>query len=245
MEKRGIIKITSKRDREFSTKLSHEGSDYYIITDKQNQEGIIIKTSIYKGGKHLKTVTQKVTDDVEDIEELMSRQHQSVVERIKKNRFFLKAREGVFRELNRLISKEDFDEAIDLARQALNELPDDPMLNSYYGFLLAHKGFTEEAIRYCKKAIKKASRTVGSEIVFPTLYFHLGKVQLLKGDKKSAIKSFRIGLGYDSSNEAIINELTLLGIRSSPVIPFLSRDHVLNKYLGLMRARFNRLLKTH
>ena len=245
MEKRGIIKITSKRDREFSTKLSHEGSDYYIITDKQLHDGVIIKTSVYKGGKHLMTVTQKVSDETDSIDELMSRQHQKVVERIKKNRFFLEAREAIFRELNRLISREDFDEAIDLTREALNELPDDPMLNSYYGFLIAHKGFTEEALRYCRKAIKKASRAVGSEIIFPTLYLHLGKVQLLSGDKKSAIKSFRIGLGYDSSNEAIINELTLLGIRSSPVIPFLSRDHVLNKYLGLMRARFNRLINTH
>ncbi len=245
MEKRGIIRITSKRDREFSTKLSHEGSNYYIITDKQHLEGIIIKTSIYKGGKHLKTITQKVSDDVDDIEELMSRQHQSVVERIKKNRFFLEARESIVRELNRLISKKNYDEAIDLARQALNELPDDPLLNSYYGYLLAQKGLTEEALRYCRKAIKRATRTATSEMILPTLYLHLGKVQLLQGDKRSAINSFRTGLGYDSGNEAIINELTLLGIRCTPVIPFLSRDHVLNKYLGLMRARFNRLLKTH
>ncbi len=240
MKKRGIIKITSKRDREYNTKLSHEGSEYYIITDKHEKEDILIKTSVYKNGKHIKTITQKVIDKNSDLEELMNKQHQSVVEKIKKNHFFVEARETIFREINRLILQGKLDDAREIAKDALKELPDDPMLNSYYGYLLAEEGLTDEALRHCKKAIKKASRAVGSEVILPTLYLHIGKVQLLKGDKRAAIKSFRLGLGYDPSNEAIIEQLSLLGIRSNPVIPFLSRDHFLNKYLGILMARLRK-----
>ncbi len=240
MEKRGIIKITSRRDREYNTKLSHEGSEYFIITDRYEKEDILIKTSVYKSGKHVKTITQKVTDKNSDIDELMNKQHQSVVEKIKRNNFFLEARETIFREINRLLKTGQLEEAIDIAKEALKELPDDPMLNSYYGYLVAEEGLTDEALRHCKKAIKKASRTVGSEVILPTLYLHLGKVQLRSGDKRAAIKSFRLGLGYDPSNEAIIEQLNQLGIRGTPIIPFLSRDHFLNKYLGILRAKFRK-----
>lgn len=240
MEKRGIIKITSSKDRQFNTKLSHQGSEYFIITDKYEKENILIKTSVYKSGKHVKTITQKVLERDADLNDLMNKQHQSVVEKIKKNNFFLEARETIFREINRLISKGQLEDATEIARNALKELPDDPMLNSYYGYLIAEKGLIDEALRHCKKAIKKASRTVGSEVILSTLYLHLGKVQLLKGDKRAAIKSFRVGLGYDPSDKAIIEQLNLLGVRSAPVIPFLSRDHFLNKYLGILRARLRK-----
>ncbi|RMG70167.1 MAG: tetratricopeptide repeat protein, partial [Nitrospirae bacterium] len=159
MEKRGIIKITSRRDREYNTKLSHEGNEYFIITDREDKDNSVIKTSVYKKGKHIKSITQRVLDKDADIDELMNKQHQSVVDKIKKNVFFVEAKETIFREINRLIRQGKLDDAAEVTQQALNELPDDPMLNSYYGYLIAEKGYTDEAIRYCKKAIKKATRS--------------------------------------------------------------------------------------
>jgi tetratricopeptide (TPR) repeat protein len=69
----------------------------------------------------------------------------------------------------------------------------------------------------------------------PLHYLNLGRIHLLRGDKVEAIRVFREGLKMGRL-PLIIEELELLGVRKPPVISFLSRDNLINKYLGRLFA---------
>lgn len=102
---------------------------------------------------------------------------------------------------------------------------------SYYGLCLAlGEGKVAEGLNFCKKAIEE-------DVFQPYFYLHLGKVYLKKGSKRKAIKAFRQGLEFDKGNEQIKSELEQLGARKMPFFPFLSRNHPLNKYIGILLAR--------
>jgi hypothetical protein len=65
------------------------------------------------------------------------------------------------------------------------------------------------------------------------LYLNLGRIYRLSKRKGDAVKIFREGLKFEV-NQQIIDELTKIGIRKRPVIPFLRRSNPLNKYLGVI-----------
>jgi hypothetical protein len=65
------------------------------------------------------------------------------------------------------------------------------------------------------------------------LYLNLGRIYRLSKRKGDAVKIFREGLKFEV-NQQIIDELTKIGIRKRPVIPFLKRSNPLNKYLGVI-----------
>jgi hypothetical protein len=70
----------------------------------------------------------------------------------------------------------------------------------------------------------------------PIHYLNLGKVYLLAGKKSQAIEVFRKGLAHERHQE-IIDELNRLGIRKSPVLPFLKRKNPINRYFGIILHR--------
>jgi len=69
-------------------------------------------------------------------------------------------------------------------------------------------------------------------------YLLLGRIYLLAGHKRPAIKAFRQGLKMER-NQHIINELRNLGIRQDPPIRSLPRNHALNRFLGIWMARLH------
>ncbi len=87
----------------------------------------------------------------------------------------------------------------------------------------------QEATHLCRDALE-------SEQANPVHYLHLGKIFLLAGQKKKAIKAFRDGLKHGRNLE-IIAELEKLGIRKTPVIKFLDRKHPLNRISGLLLSK--------
>jgi tetratricopeptide (TPR) repeat protein len=100
-----------------------------------------------------------------------------------------------------------------------------PLACAYLAYCRAkEKGTYSEAIALCMDAMKEEPKN--SEI-----YLTLGRVYLLAGKKKSAIRAFDLGLRC-GKNPQIVNELILLGRRKAPPLPFLDRGHPLNKYLG-------------
>ena len=108
---------------------------------------------------------------------------------------------------------------------------DDPLWHSRLGFCIAkQRGQTTRAFELCRNAIE---RDPGN----PLHYLYLGKVYLVAGNTLEALQTFRIGMILGGSPEI---ELILyaIGTRKSPVISFLSRDNPLNKYLGIIFARF-------
>ncbi len=106
-------------------------------------------------------------------------------------------------------------------------------IRSYLGLCLAiERGQISEGIALCKDAIAEDTDN-------PVHYFHLGRIYLREKRKAEAIEIFRQGLARGDSAE-IRSMLENLCIRKKPVLPFLQRNHPLNKYTGKI-LRFLRL----
>jgi tetratricopeptide (TPR) repeat protein len=118
----------------------------------------------------------------------------------------------------------------------VDEIP--PLYLSYLGLstALAEKKYRNGAT-ICEKAIKK-------EFYNPVFYLNLGKVYAAGGYKLKAINTFNKGLKIDGSHNEIIAELKKMGLRRKPIIPLLTRTHVLNKYLGLLLHNSDRAFLT-
>jgi len=122
-------------------------------------------------------------------------------------------------------------------REALSIFEEDlcftqhPTATSYYAVSLANvEGNYDKAISLCLMAAEK-------EFYNPEIYLNLGRVFLLNGQKAVAVRAFRKGLKYDSSNMGLLVEMRRLGLRKRPVITFLPRQNVFNRYLGRLVAR--------
>ena len=107
-----------------------------------------------------------------------------------------------------------------------------PTAMSYYAVALANvEGDYDRAISLCLTAAEK-------EFYNPEIYFNLGKILLLNGQKTLAIKAFRKGLRFDETHPGLNDELRKLGVRRRPVLSFLPRRSPLNKFLGIFSSRF-------
>jgi tetratricopeptide (TPR) repeat protein len=109
-----------------------------------------------------------------------------------------------------------------------------PEVLSAYGLCIAlERGKVKEGIDFCIDAINK-------DLENSFHYLNLGKVYLKSGKRAVSIDVFRKGLKFNPSDEhtrEITEILNDLGLRKSPVLPFLPREHFLNKYLGLLLCR--------
>lgn len=102
-----------------------------------------------------------------------------------------------------------------------------PELQSYLGFCIAaERGKITEAIMLCNDALSHEPDN-------PVHYLNLGRVYLKANKKTDAIETLRKGLSF-GENEEIHQLLENIGMRKNPVVPFISRNNFLNKYLGLL-----------
>lgn len=107
----------------------------------------------------------------------------------------------------------------------------DPLWHSRLGFCVAkQRGQITQALQLCRAAIE---RDPGNFIH----YLYLGKVFLVAGNTNEALQAFRQGITL-GSNPELERMLVAIGTRKPPVISFLSRDNLLNKYLGIILCRF-------
>ncbi len=108
---------------------------------------------------------------------------------------------------------------------------DDPLWHSRLGFCIAkQRGHLTRAFELCRTAIEHDPDN-------PLHHLYLGKVYLVAGNTYEALQAFRQGMVLGGSPE-LERMLDAIGTRKSPVIPFLSRDALLNKYLGIILGRF-------
>lgn len=108
---------------------------------------------------------------------------------------------------------------------SLFEARPDPFVMSYYAVCLAkERREVERGIALCREAMEEDPGN-------PVHYLNLGRVLVAGGQKREAIKAFRDGLLY-GRNQLIKKELDMLGWRKPPVIPWLGREHSLNRSLG-------------
>ena len=105
-----------------------------------------------------------------------------------------------------------------------------PLVYSGMAYCLAkERGLYAEAVSLCKDAVRQDPRE-------PLHFFYLGKVHLLAGQKKDAIRIFRMGLRHGRCPD-IVAELNRLGMRRPPVLTFLPRTNPINKFLGIAMAK--------
>lgn len=105
-----------------------------------------------------------------------------------------------------------------------------PLILSYLGYCIAtERGQIAEALNLCRAAIERDPHN-------PEHYLNLGRVYLKAKKKDEAIAELRRGLSF-GDNQDIKALLEGLGLRKNPVFSFLSRDHVLNKSIGLILSR--------
>ncbi|MDP2689961.1 MAG: tetratricopeptide repeat protein [Deltaproteobacteria bacterium] len=106
-----------------------------------------------------------------------------------------------------------------------------PTAMSYYAVCLANvEGNYDKAISLCLMAAEK-------EFYNPEIYLNLGRLFLLNGQKSVAVRAFRKGLKYDNSNMCLLGEMKKLGVRKKPVLGFLPRQNMFNRYLGMLVGR--------
>lgn len=121
--------------------------------------------------------------------------------------------------------------ALDHFRAANRLDPTSPRYRSHFGLCLglAERRF-DKALELCRSAAKE-------EFFNPIHYHNLARVHLAFGFKAEGIRYLRRGLMIDPENAAIAADLKVLGVRRRPLLGFLSRRHVFNRWLGSVRGR--------
>ena len=118
---------------------------------------------------------------------------------------------------------------------ALQICPQHPSYLSLYGLCIAVESDDYESARkICEKAVRMNPNDPLSRV-------NLGKVLRLQGDNGGAYHEFLSAWKLDKQHPAPASELSRMGIRRPPVIPFLGRSHWINVHLGRLRARLLRL----
>ena len=107
--------------------------------------------------------------------------------------------------------------------------PDDARLRSHYGWAVAaieHR--FERGLGLCREAL----RADGSS---PDIYLNLSRVLMAGGRKAEGLRYLKRGLMVDPRDATLLIEWRRLGVRRRPVLPFLPRQHLANRFLGRVR----------
>ncbi len=236
-----IVSIVSKQSSDLSTKIEYKGKPFYILTEVQGSTPVTIRTAIYLEGTHLETL--KVTKAVKnrnELEVLIDSQQVRAIKKIKEEEIAAKARITRYREIKDLITKGALSWALDATLKALREFPEDPLLTSYHGYLVASvDNQPRKGVAICREALKRleGTRSSDADLLYALSYLNLGRACLLGNLKSDAIEAFKKGLSHDPGNKELLSGLKKLGIRKRPVFLSLPRSHPLNKYAGIILSR--------
>lgn len=120
--------------------------------------------------------------------------------------------------------------ALEQFASAYEREPTSPRLRSYYGWAVAMiERRLDRGLTLCRSALR-------DDYDNPEAYCNLAKVLLAFGRKSEALRYLRRGLMIDPSNALLLQEWRHLGVRRRPVLPFLSRRHLMNRFLGRIRG---------
>lgn len=107
---------------------------------------------------------------------------------------------------------------------------------SWYGVALALAGVDRlRGVTLCEAAVRRSGRDVSADLLH-----NLGRAYLAVQYKKEAADALRRGASIQPDHQGIRATLKEMGVRRSPILPFLSRKNPVNKYLGLLRSRLSR-----
>lgn len=109
----------------------------------------------------------------------------------------------------------------------------DPRVLSRLGLTLTLVARDElKGVAFCEEAIRRGGED-------PDALWRLALVYLATFRRDRAIRELRRGLAIDPKSPRLIAAIDSLGIRRTPVIPFLHRSNPINKFLGKLRHRWS------
>lgn len=136
----------------------------------------------------------------------------------------------LFNQALELIARNRLSDAMGKLEEALQIAPRNGAYLSYYGLCVAtEREDFDAAVKLCERAIKLNPDD-------PVVRVNLGKVHRLQGNNAEAYDEFLEAWETDRLHPAPAAELSRMGIRRPPVIPFLPRSNWLNIRLGRLRA---------
>jgi predicted Zn-dependent protease len=107
---------------------------------------------------------------------------------------------------------------------------DDARWHSRLAYCIAkERGHLTRAYELCRSAI---AHDPGN----PLHYLYQGKVLMIAGKTYEALQALRQGMAHGGSPD-IERVLASIGTRKPPVLPPLSRNNPVNKYLGILLSR--------
>lgn len=164
-------------------------------------------------------------------------QEQKAVQQAKIHEISTLESQALFNQAIEYMNRNRYKRAIALLKEALHIAPDNPYYLSYLGLSAAYVGEDyDAAITLCRRALSLCPGDA-------SIHVNLGKAYKLKGDVQSAYSTFLDAWRRNKEHPAPAAELSRLGIRRPPVLTFLDRSHALNKHLGILRSKLERLLR--
>jgi len=106
-----------------------------------------------------------------------------------------------------------------------------PECRSYLGMLTGtERGLVKKGIGLCRAAIEEEPKN-------PVHYLNLSKL-LYSVERKSEAVDLLVKARTIAPSQEVDTWIMSVGLRNRPVFPFLTRQHPINKYAGLMLRRF-------
>ena len=128
-----------------------------------------------------------------------------------------------------LLDRGEAESAMQKLRPVFDEDRAHAQVRSYYGLTLGlARRRSQEALDLCQSAVKQ-------EFFNPDLYVNVARLNLAFGFKAESLRYLRRARMIDPGSAAINRMLEELGPRATPVLSFLPRRHLLNRWLGNAR----------
>jgi tetratricopeptide (TPR) repeat protein len=226
---------------------------YIINTEEKRSSSTQVCSRVFLNGKILFSKDADFShlsgsDDFQQkLDHFLKQHHESVVAHFnaivekrhkRKSEYLYKAR--------KLMRQNRHREALLPLKDGLAIFQHDPLLLSYYGFLLSKaENNYREGVRICRDAISKLEvrSSVDGERVHPVYYLNLGRAYLEAKRKKEAVRAFNIGLTSDLTNAELNAEIEDMGRRRRPLFTFLERSNPLNRYIGGFLSKMEVLMR--
>lgn len=238
-------------DISHTTRVLIDRRDVTVITekmpfDKTSPKIVSFATNGYEKDRVIYTLRKDFAADIDikdafQLQRIIDKLHREAIEEIKAGKDTRKEPVAYLQAIKAELDHKNTSRALQVAKEAYDLHPDDPIVLSYYGYLKAmvNSDFAS-ALGICERAIslhpRKLPAGLGSSQK-PLLYFHLTRVLLASGNRDEAVHAIYRGIGFDVEGGILHRELERLGIRRRPVIPFFGRDNALNRLLGRLRHR--------
>ncbi len=138
---------------------------------------------------------------------------------------------GEFRQALTRLRDDDPDKALAHVQRALELESHNPFYLSYFGMLQARvERKWAKGEELCETAVRMRREE-------PQLYLNLADVYAVAGRREDAIEALNRGIKNARRDPRLQSALNKLAIRRPPVLPFLARQHFLNRNLGKLRHR--------